>query len=108
MIGRYREIFLAALREKKKVRVSFRRVDGAEVTRLAAPLDLGPVQRERGHPERYQFWDYGGRSAHWLKLPEDQIFTIEATDESFDPAEFVTWSLSESPWSIPRNWGEYS
>src|SRR5207247_1589906 len=101
-------VFLSALQNKKKVRVTFRRVDGLVLTRLAAPLDVGPVRKERGQPERYQFWDYGGKSAHWLKLPEDQILTIEATDESFNPAEFVTWSLPESPWSIPRNWGEYS
>jgi hypothetical protein len=108
MRAQEREFFLSSLLNKKKVRLSFRRADGVSVTRLAAPLDLGPVRRKPGQPVRYQFWDYGGRSAHWLKLSEDQILIIGPTNESFDPAEFVTWDLAEAPWSIPRDWGKYS
>jgi hypothetical protein len=103
-----REAFLSALQDMKKVQVSFRRADGTVVTRLAAPLDLGPVRRERGNPVRYQFWDYGGPSPHWLKLAEDQILRMETTNEAFDPSEFVTWNLAENPWSIKRDWGKYS
>jgi hypothetical protein len=56
-----RQQFLLALQQRKKVRVSFWQADGTVVTRLTAPLDLGPVRRERGHPVRYQFWDYEGK-----------------------------------------------
>jgi len=102
------EVFMSALQDMRKVRVSFRREDGSVVTRLAAPLDLGPVRRERRNPVRYQFWDYGGKPPHWLKLAENQILGMETTGEVFDPAEFVTWNLAESPWSIRRDWGKYS
>ena len=103
------EAFLTALKERRKVRVHFVRANGTLASRLCAALDVGPVRRLRGHPERYQFWDYQGREgAPWLSLAPSRIMKVEATEETFDPAEFVTWSLAENPWSIPRDWARFS
>lgn len=102
------DIFLSALHQKKRVRLHFLRVNGAATDRLCAPLDFGPVRRERGNPERYQFWDFEARPQHWLSLPALRIIRIEPTDQDFSPAAIVTWSGTESPWTIPRDWGRVS
>lgn len=53
--------------------------------------------------------DYDSTSKnHVLSLMPDRIIRIEATEDGFDPAEFITWNTSRSPWFIPRNWGLYS
>ena len=102
------EIFLKAIHDKMKVRLQFTRVNGTSATRLCAPLDFGPVRREQGHPERYQFWDLDARPQHWLSLPAERITRIEATDEPFTPGSIITWDVKEAPWSIPRDWGRFS
>ncbi len=100
--------FLNGLHLKKLVRLHFLRVSGAAASRLCVPLDFGPVRRERGNPERYQFWDLEARPQHWLSLSALRIIRIEATDQDFSPAAIVTWSVTESPWTIPRDWGRVS
>jgi hypothetical protein len=42
---------------------------------------------------------------HVLSVPPGQIARIEATEEGFDPAEFVTW---DPTWWYPRNWGRFT
>ncbi|PJF33672.1 MAG: hypothetical protein CUN57_01530, partial [Phototrophicales bacterium] len=58
---------------------------------------------------RYHSWDYESDTKnHTLSLVRDQIKSIEPTEEDFDPAEFITWDISSSPWYTERDWGEYS
>lgn len=102
------DIFIAALEAQAKVRLTFfSKEDGHALIRTCAPMDYGPSTRARDRSDRYHLWDYDSDEArHPLSLLGDQIASIEALDERFDPAEFVTWSPVK--WVYPRDWGRYS
>jgi hypothetical protein len=64
--------------------------------------------RGLGHVTRdcYHFHDYESADGpHTLSLLPAQVISIDAADEPFDPAEFVTW---ETNWHYQRDWGDYS
>ena len=103
-------IFITALEERAKVRLTFfSKEDGHAIVRTCAPMDYGPSRRAHDKSDRYHLWDYDSDQArHTLSLLANQIGSIERLEEPFDPAEFVTWSLVEHPWFYPRDWGAYS
>lgn len=103
-------IFLQALHALRRVRLTFySKEDNQELVRLCAPMDYGPFRKEKVKADRYHLWDYeSDEGPHNLALLPDQIVEIGATDEAFDPAEFVTWSVANSPWFVPRDWGAFS
>ncbi len=104
----FKEIFVKAIHEKVKVKVTFfSKDDGGLLERVCAPMDYGPSRRSKKKDDRYHMWDYESNSGnqHTLSLPVDQIKNIEILNDHFDPAEFVTWPPN---WLIPRDWGEFS
>lgn len=101
------EIFLQALREKRKIKVSFySQEDGRVLVRTCAPMDYGPSRRTAVKNDRFHLWDYDSDTKeHVLSLNPGQVQDIEILNEHFEPAEFVTWKTS---WFVPRDWGTYS
>ena len=102
--------FIRAVKEKKKVRVTFlSKEDNGILRRKCAPMDFGPSRRAKEKNERYHLWDYeSDKNNHTLSLSLQQIRAIEILDEDFDPSEFVKWNVEQSPWYIQRDWGIYS
>jgi len=98
-----KNIFVAAIHSKNKVRVEFySKDDSSVITRVCAPMDYGPSRKFKDGIDRYHLWDYDSDNGpHTLSLPDNQISKIEVMDDSFDPKEFVTWPEN---WIIPRNW----
>lgn len=106
----FKEKFVAAIHEKNKVKLSFlSKEDSGVLIRKCAPMDYGPSRRANLKNDRYHLWDYESDTMnHTLSLSPEQVAKIEVLDETFDPAEFITWNTKKSPWFIPRNWGPFS
>jgi len=104
------EVFLRALADQKRVELRFiSKEDQGQLSRECAPMDFGPSRRAKDGADRYHFWDFDSDTkSHVLSLLPDQIVSILALEQIFDPAEFVTWDVISSPWFVPRNWGRYS
>lgn len=84
---------------------------GATITRRCAPMDFAPSRTAHDKTPRYHFWDLESDSGknHTVPLLASKITSVEVLDSTFDPAEFVTWDLERSPWTIGRTtWGEYN
>lgn len=105
-----KDTFIAAIHAKKKLRLTFySKEDGTNLVRTTAPLDFGPSRRAADKSDRFHFWDYDSDTArHVLSLLPEQVVSIEALPDTFDPAEFVTWSTTSSPWFVARDWGVHS
>jgi hypothetical protein len=105
------DTFISAIDSCTKVVLTFvSKEDAGLLTRTCAPVDYGPSRRAKDQSDRYHFWDYDSDSPlgrHILTLPPEQVLTIAETDESFQPAEFVTWG-PPCEWFYPRDWGELS
>lgn len=101
------ETFIQAIHKRQKVRVKFySKEDSGILLRTCAPMDYGPSRRSKRKNDRYHFWDYDSDTrSHVLSLNPEQVIEIQLLSESFDPAEFVTWSTD---WFVPREWGIYS
>ena len=106
----HHDTFVGALRSRRKIRLTFAAVgDGALRVRTCAPMDVGPLRRAADATDRYHVWDYeGAKRPHALCVRPEQVAKVEATDEAFDPAEFVIWDLRATPWALPRDWGAWS
>lgn len=102
-----RDIFMAAIHATQKVRLHFfSKEDGRPLERVCAPMDYGPGSRTRDGLDRFHFWDYESDEApHPLSLLPEQVISLEALVERFDPAEFVKW---QPRWIVARNWGAFS
>lgn len=101
------DTFILAIEARQKVKlVFFSKEDARQVVRTCAPMDYGPSKRTGDGFARYHLWDYDSPDRpHTLSLRAEQIVSIQATGDYFDPSEFVTWPPQ---WSHPRNWGPYS
>jgi len=102
-----KDIFIQAIYDKKKIRVSFYSKEDKEViVRICAPMDYGPSRRVTDKSDRFHMWDYeSDTEQHTLSLKPEQISDIEVLEETFEPSEFVTW---QTDWIVPRDWGQYS
>lgn len=102
--------FIKAIQSRNKVRLKFfSKEDGATLTRTCAPMDFGPSRRAHDKSDRFHLWDYDSDAKrHTLSLLPEQVQSIEVLPETFEPAEFVTWSTASSPWFVARNWGAHS
>lgn len=102
-----REIFINAIKTKKKIRLTFySKQDSSPLTRLCAPMDYAPSSRAKDKTERFHFWDYESDTKnHTLSLLPNQIIGMESTELDFNPSDFVTWPTN---WTIVRDWGTYS
>lgn len=103
-------IFIDCLHQKRKVRLIFFSLeDQRQLTRTCAPMDYGPNRRAKVKSDRYHLWNYDSdQKTHVLSLQPEQIIRIEQIEESFDPAEFVTWDTTKSIWFVSRDWGRFS
>lgn len=104
--------FIAAIHSKRKIRITFNsKEDGGSITRVCAPMDYGASKRFKDGIDRFHVWDYfpdGGKNPHPIPIEASRFQSIETFDETFNPADFVTWSTTQSPWLVPREWGQYS
>lgn len=100
------DVFVKAIHDKKKVLFTFfSDEDGCVITRKCAPYDYGVMKKRKDGIPRYCLWDYQGKKGpHPLFEKGTDVRGITATDESFDPSEFVTWSTSETPFMLARDW----
>ena len=103
----HHNVFIGAIHAKQKVQVTFFSAkDQKNVTRTGAPMDFGPHARFSDKTPRYHLWDLTSPSGpHTEPLEAKHIRAIELLPETFDPADFVTWTPK---WHVPRNWGAYS
>lgn len=104
------DVFIEAIHTREKVRLTFySKEDEQPLCRKCAPMDFGPSRRAKQKNDRYHFWDYESDTGqHPLSLDPEEVIVIEPIEESFDPAEFITWDTKASPWFVSRDWGPFS
>jgi hypothetical protein len=102
-----RDKFIGAIRSRNKIRLTFHsKEDGRPLVRVCAPMDYGPSSRAHDKSDRFHSWDYDSDTVrHTLSLLSDQVISIEVLSDTFDPAEFVSWTPK---WIVERDWGAYS
>lgn len=99
--------FVQAIHDRKMIELAFfSKEDGRVLIRKCAPMDYGPSRRAHDQSDRFHLWDYEGDKAnHTLSLSPEQIVSITALNETFEPGDFVRWRPN---WFVQRNWGMYS
>lgn len=100
-------IFIEAIKEKKLVEVTFfSKKDNTDRTRKCVPFDYACSKRNKNQINKYQLYDLDSPSGrHNLALEESQIINLVKLNESFNPADYISW---EPNWEVARDWGEYS
>ena len=100
-------IFLYAITNKKVIELTFDSKDKGVITRKCIPFDFGPSRRNlKINPSRYHLFDLNSpEGKHTLSILPEQVIKINLLDETFNPADYVTWTPN---WFIKRNWGVYS
>jgi hypothetical protein len=104
------QVFLDAIAAKRRLSVQFfHRKENRELVRVCAPLDLGPLRGAPDGIDRYQFWDLEAkRKPYNLAILEADIVKMTALDETFEPADIITWAFKPGAWRIARDWGTFS
>ena len=103
-------IFLNAIHEKLIVNVTVDSHEKGTITRDCIPFDFGPWRRQlKENPERYHFYDLDSPDRkHNLSIEPYQLTSITLLKTTFNPADYVKWSIKEKPWFVQRDWGIYS
>lgn len=104
------QVFLDAIAAKRKLTVKyFHRKEKREREQVCAALDFGPLRGGDAKVSYYQLWDLQARRKPLNRavLPSD-IISMTPLDETFDPAEIITWSFKPGAWAVPRDWAEFS
>ena len=87
----HHNIFVEAIRDKKKVRLTFLSKERSDSTKkLCGPVfySASVVEKDSGC---YYLWDFESNTGnHFLALSPSQIVSVEPTEESFDLVEFFT------------------
>ena len=104
------QTFLDALLAKRCLTVSYySRKDRKNVIHKCAPLDFGPLRGAIEPEPHYQLWNLEGkRKPLNVTLKDNEIFTMTATDETFEPADIITWNFKPNAWTLERDWAEFS
>lgn len=96
--------FIAAIGERKKVRISFYSLADADVLdHVCAPIDYGPGGGNADALNRYWLWDYTTNAEdRSVGLLPQQIVKLHVLGEIFSPPD-----IGVQPWSfaVPRDWG---
>lgn len=102
--------FADAIQRKRFVLLKFKsKGDGQVLSRKCAPLDIAPSRKTKKFHYKFHFWDYdSGDKPHVLSLNPDQIIDFDILDDQFNPEEFITWDTAACPWSVKRDWGNFS
>jgi len=87
----HHNIFVEAIRDKKKVRLTFLSEERGDSTKkLCGPVFYSASVTEKD-PGCYYLWDSESNTGnHFLALSLSQIVSIEPTEEPFDLVEFFT------------------
>jgi hypothetical protein len=103
-------LFLDAIAAKRRLSVRFfSRKEKRELVRVCAPLDFGPLRGALENVDHYQLWDLEGKKKpHNLALLEADILEMIPLEETFEPAEIITWVFKPNAWRVPRDWAEFS
>ena len=101
------ETFLHAIINKKVIELTFNSNEKGVITRKCIPFDFGPSRRNlKINPDRYHFYDLNSpEGKHTLSILPEQVIKVNLLDETFDPADYITWTPN---WFIQRDWGIYS
>ena len=100
------DLFINAIKQKKIVNLKFNSYEKGVLSRECVPFDYGPSNIYHDGQDRYHFSDLDSPSgSHNLSILPSQVLSIQDTNQSFDPADYVTWDPN---WFISRDWGKYS
>ena len=101
------EKFLQAIHEKKRIKIQFNSPKKGVIERLCIPFDFGPSRRNlEPNPDRYHLYDLDSpEGSHTLSILPEQLTSIEIINQSFEPAEYITWIPN---WFIERDWDKFS
>ncbi|MCK4751838.1 MAG: hypothetical protein KAS75_00225 [Planctomycetes bacterium] len=107
---RHHDIFVRAIKEKKKIRLFYATNDSSFPVKICIPIDYNPGERTDDKSDYYHFWDFDtGANKDPLALNSKQIEGMYLDKESFDPMEFITWKRNKyRQWFVTRNWGQFS
>lgn len=99
--------FIATIQSKKLIKVRFISEEKGMIERICIPFDFGPWRRKiETNPDRYHLYDLNSpEGEHNLSILPEQLISLEVLNDSFDPADYVTWTPN---WFIKRDWGAYS
>ena len=104
------QTFLDALHEKRCLSVSYySRKERKNVIRKCAPLDYGPLRGAIEPEDHYQLWNLEGkRKPLNVTLRDNELLTLTLLDETFEPADIITWAFKPNAWTLPRDWADFS
>ena len=102
--------FIEAIHARKKVRIRFfSKGGGTYITRTCAPMDYGRSRTALDFRNKFHILDCeSGDKPNPIALDRSHIEELLVLEEMFNPAEFVTWDLTVSPWLVKRDWGTQS
>lgn len=100
-------VFIKAIHTKSPVKVKVNTYEKGLIDRHCIPFDFGPSNHFKDKSERFHFYDLNSPDGkHNLSILPEQLISIEALNETFDPATYVTWKPIN--WHVKRDWGNYS
>ncbi len=104
------QVFLDALAAQRRLSVRFfSKKQGKELTRICAPLDYGPLRGAAERTDHYQLWDLEGqRKPLNIAVAPTDVVSMTMLEETFAPADIITWAFKPNAWHVPRAWGEFS
>ncbi len=100
-----KELFLQAINNKLKIRVTFDATKEGRISRTCIPFDFGPSHKKGSvdHSNKYHMLDLSSpEGSHPLALSVDNVIRIEVLSETFDPVKYLTWAHH---WIYKRDWG---
>src|SRR4051812_9462046 len=104
------QVILDAIAAKRRLSVRyFDKKEAKEKERVVAPMDYGPLRGAAEPIPHYQFWDLEGRRKPLnIAVAEEDLHEVKLLEETFEPAEIITWNFKPNAWLVPRDWAEFS
>lgn len=94
--------FIRAIHEKRIVEIKVNTKGKGVISRRAIPFDYGPGKIDNYRVDRYHFYNLDSPDGQHNFSPNPQdVLSIELTDETFNPADYVHWNPN---WYIEREW----
>ncbi len=110
-MSKYLEPFVAAIHSKTTVKVIVKR-KGKPTPLIAtcAPLDYAPPRNNPDSAALFHFYKFAWKhhKAHIMSIEPDMLTKLEVLADTFDPADFIDWDVTQKPWTIERDWGDFS
>ncbi len=104
------QLFLDALADQHRVSLRFfSKKEDRELTRICAPLDFGPLRGALEAADHYQLWNLEGkRKPLNIAVTPKDVVSMTRLEETFAPADIITWAFKPNAWRVPRDWGAFS